>query len=168
MNSSINSARSDRGFALTDLLVVIATLALVAMVTVPALAGIQNKGGRLECANNLRQIGMESMVYAQENQGWLPIMTLGAANGGNGSLRNHMNGLHYTRFAYLTTAQPNTQITTNEPTSGGQGYQSLGYLYQDGQAGNGSIFFCPAMWGQFLQPSINHRYKRVDLIRLFL
>src|SRR5215472_2940149 len=146
MYTSIHSTRSDRAFTLTDLLVLIAVLALLAIVTVPALAGIQNKGGRLECANNLRQIGLESLVYAQENKGWLPIMTLGAANGGNGSLRNHMNGLHYTRYLYIG-GTPHTQITTNEPVGGGLGYQSLGYLYQDGQAGNGNIFFCPAVWG---------------------
>jgi type II secretory pathway pseudopilin PulG len=149
MNPSIHSARSDCAFTLTDLLALIAILALVALVTVPALAGVQNKGGRLECANNLRQIGMESMVYAQENKGWLPIMTLGAANG-NGASRNKMNGLHYVRYVYL--GRFNTQIPTNgipgdSPTQG-LGFQNLGYLYQDGQAGNGSIFFCPAMWGQ--------------------
>jgi type II secretory pathway pseudopilin PulG len=146
MNPSIQSFRANRAFTLTDLLMLIAILALLAIVTVPALAGIQNKGGRLECANNLRQIGMESMVYAQENKGWLPIMTLGAANGGNGSLRNHMNGLHYTRYLYIG-GTPSTQITTNEPPNPGNGYQNLGYLFQDAQAGNGNIFFCPAMWG---------------------
>lgn len=148
MNTSIHSSCSVRAFTLTDLLVLVAVLALLAIVTVPALAGVQNKGGRLECANNLRQIGMESMVYAQENQGWLPIMTLGAANN-EGQLRNHMNGLHYVRYVYL--GQANTQITTNEPPlleHEGEGYQNPGYLYQDGQAGNGSIFFCPATWGQ--------------------
>jgi len=145
MYTSIHSTRSDRAFTLTDLLVLIAVLALLAIVTVPALAGVQNKGGRLECANNLRQIGMESMVYAHENKGWLPIMTLGAAN--FGGKRNFMNGLHYVRYVYI--GGPNhTQITTNEPPNPGNGYQNLGLLYQDGQAGNGSIFFCPAIWGQ--------------------
>ena len=146
MNASIHSARSDRAFSLTDLLVVIATLGVLAIVAFPALAGVQNKGGRLECANNLRQIGMESMVYAGENGGWLPICTLGAANGGNGSSRNHLGGVHYTQYVYLE-GTANTQITTNEPPIQGGGYQNLGYLYQDGQAGNGGIFYCPATWG---------------------
>src|SRR5215472_770053 len=124
--------RGNAGFTLTDLLVLMAVLALVALLTVPALAGVQNKGGRLECANNLRLIGMESMVYAQENKGWLPIMTLGAAN--SGGKRNFMNGLHYVRYVYIG-GLANTQITTNETPSPGNGYQNLGYLYQDGQAG---------------------------------
>jgi type II secretory pathway pseudopilin PulG len=144
MNASIHSTRSDRAFTLTDLLVVIATLAVLAIVAFPALAGVQNKGGRLECANNLRQIGMESMVYAGENSGWLPICTLGAANQ-QGALRNHLGGVHYTQYVYEGTA--NTKITTNEPPMQGEGYQNLGYLYQDGQAGNGNIFYCPATWG---------------------
>lgn len=144
MITSIHSTRSDQGFTLTDLLVLIAVLALLALVTVPALAGVQNKGGRLECANNLRQIGMESMVYAQENKGWLPIVTLGAVN--TGIQFNHLGGEHYTRYVYLDGA-PNTQITTNEPPISGGGYQNLGYLFKAGLAGNGNIFYCPAMWG---------------------
>src|SRR5215469_12154146 len=124
MNPSIHSTRSDRAFTLTDLLVLIAVLALLAIVTVPALAGVQNKGGRLECANNLRQIGMESIVYAQENSGWLPIVTLGTYNH-YGVLRNYLGGVYYTYEVYEGTA--NTQITTNEPPVQGESYQNLGY-----------------------------------------
>jgi type II secretory pathway pseudopilin PulG len=145
MKTSIHSSRSDRAFTLTDLLLLLAVLALLAIVTVPALAGVQNKGGRLECANNLRQIGMESMVYAQENSGWLPIVTVGAANAG-GTKTNYLGGVIYTYYVYFE-GTPNTQITTNEPPIQGGGYQNLGYLYKDGQAGNGSIFYCPAQWG---------------------
>jgi hypothetical protein len=144
MNTSIHSARQNRGFTLTDLLVLIATLAVLVLVTYPALATIQDKGGRVECANNLRQIGMESMIYAGENSGWLPICTLGAANSG-GSQRNHLGGVHYTQYVYLGTA--NLRITTNEPPVQGQGYQNLGYLFKAGLAGNGNIFYCPALWG---------------------
>jgi type II secretory pathway pseudopilin PulG len=146
MNASIHSGSSDRGFTLTDLLVLIATFGLLAILVFPALAGVQNKGGRVECANNLRQIGMESMVFAGENNGWFPVCTLGAANG-EGAKSNFLGGIHYTRYVYYEGA-PNTQITTNEPPiPNGGGYQNLGYLYQAGLAGNGNIFYCPAVWG---------------------
>src|SRR5215469_11963214 len=109
MNPSIHSTRSDRAFTLTDLLVLITVLALLVIVTFPALAGVQNKGGRLECANNLRQIGMESMVYAQENKGWFPIVKFGAAN--PGIQRNNLGGAFYSYFVYFG-GPPVTQITT--------------------------------------------------------
>jgi type II secretory pathway pseudopilin PulG len=134
-----------RGFTLIDLLVVMATLALLAVVVMPALAGIQNKGGRLECANNLRQIGTASMIFAGENNGWLPVCTLGTANQG-GARTNYFGALHFTRYVYYG-GTPNTQITTNEPPIQGGGYQNLGYLFSAGLAGNGNIFYCPAMWG---------------------
>jgi type II secretory pathway pseudopilin PulG len=136
---------SRAAFTRTDLFLVILLLALLALVVLPALAGVQNKGGRADCANNLRQIGQDSMIYAGENNGWLPVCTLGGANG-EGSRTNHLGGEHYTRYVYIG-GTPNTQLTTNEPPISGGGYQNLGYLYQAGLAGTGSIFYCPALWG---------------------
>lgn len=140
-------------FTLTDLLVLIVVLGVLVMIVIPALASTQYKGGRLECANNLRQIGMESMVYASESGGWLPICTLGSANG-SGATRNHLGGEHYTTYVYLGT--PGVPITTNEPPNPGNGYQNLGYLFADGMAGNGSMFYCPAERGADGLSAINY------------
>lgn len=139
-----------RAFTLTDLLAVIALLAVLTAVVMPTLAGVQNKGGRLECANNLRQIGVASMIFASDNNGWLPVCTLGAGNA-NGAKTNYLLGIHYTRYVYL--GAPNTQITTNEPPVQGEGYQNLGYLFEAGLAGNGNIFYCPGQWGTALGAS---------------
>jgi type II secretory pathway pseudopilin PulG len=136
-----------QGFTLTDLLVLVATLAVLAMVVMPALAGVQNKGGRLECANNLRQIGAESMIYASENNGWLPICNVGAGNdnGENPYVFNHLDGVHYSLYV-VSGAFAYEPISTN--LSPGLGiYQNAGYLYHAGLAGNGNIFYCPAQWG---------------------
>lgn len=143
MRAPLHSSRLTQAFTLTDLLVLIMVLGILAAIVIPALASAQYKGGRLECANNLRQIGMESMVYASENNGWLPIVTLGSANG-IGTRRNFLGGEHYTTYVYL--GLPSTPVTTNEPPNPGNGYQNLGYLYASGQAGNGNIFYCPSEW----------------------
>jgi type II secretory pathway pseudopilin PulG len=145
--SPLLHSRHQNAFTLTDLLILVATLAVLAMVVMPALAGVQNKGGRLECANNLRQIGAESMIYASENNGWLPVCNTGAAND-NGVTVNHLGGTYYTRYVYI--GYPSLPVVTNEPPSqqeGGEGYQNLGYLFHTGLAGNGNIFYCPAEWG---------------------
>lgn len=126
----------DRAFTLTELLVVVAMLAVLALLSLPALAGIQNKGGRVQCADNLRQIGAATMMYASQNQGWLPICDLGSFN--NPPLVfNHLGGEHYTRYVWLGTAL--TQVPQT-----GTGFQNLGYLFKTGLAGNGSVFYCPA------------------------
>ena len=129
-----------RAFTLTELAVVIATIAVLAMVVLPALAGIQNKGGRMQCAANLRQNYVASMMYANEYRGWLPICTVGGANAGGKF--NNLQFLDYTLYVYAGTA--NAPVPTNGPYSP---FSNLGYLYRNGLAGNGQIFFCPDQWG---------------------
>jgi prepilin-type N-terminal cleavage/methylation domain-containing protein len=132
-----------RAFTLTELLVVIAVTGLLAVMLLPALAGAVNKGGQAQCASNLRQIHGASMVYANENNNWLPIVTVGAANNPP-TVINRLGGEHYTRYVFSGTA--NLIVPTNAtPTQGS--YQNLGYLYKTGLAGDWNIFFCPAQWG---------------------
>ncbi len=145
MNTSTDPARQERAFTLTDLLVLIATLTLLATVVLPAFASVQNKGGRLQCADNLRQIGMESMIYASDYKGVLPICTLGAANEGNKF--DYLGGVDYTYFVVDGATVPSdTPVSTNGPAFLGS-FQNLGFLFQAGLAGNGSIFYCPSQWG---------------------
>lgn len=138
------STNRDHAFTLTELLVMLTTLAVLALLTLPTLAGVQNKSGRAQCANNLRQIGMASMIYANEYRGWLPIW------GGYDS-RHPINLLvseHYTRYVWWST--PNSPVPTNGPAAPGTSstaYQSMGYLYRAGLAGDGRIFYCPSQWG---------------------
>jgi prepilin-type processing-associated H-X9-DG protein len=129
---------------MTDLLVVIVMLVVLSMLLVPALAGPQNKAGRMQCANNLRQIGVASMVYASEYRGWLPVCTIGAAN--SGGKVNNLGGLHYTR--YLVGAYTaNTKVPTNAVSTT---FDCLGFLYHAALVGNGQNLFCPDTWGTSL------------------
>jgi hypothetical protein len=127
---------------MTDLLMVIVMLTVLAILLVPALAGPQNKAGRMQCANNLRQIGVASMIYAHEYRGWLPICTVGAPNAG-GKV-NNLGGMHYTQYI-VSAGNFNSMVPTNavSPTQ----FDCLGYLYHTGLAGQGQIFYCPDQWG---------------------
>jgi type II secretory pathway pseudopilin PulG len=62
---------------LTELLVVIATIALLAAVFLPALAGTNNeRANRTACLNNLRQISVAMIAYAGDHQDYvLPCRT---------------------------------------------------------------------------------------------
>jgi len=141
-------ANQNRAFTLTELLVVLAIVALLAMTLLPALAGVKDKGGRAQCAANLRQIGMASMVYANENNTWLPLCWLDPTGGDSSHGLNVLNEVHYTRYVWITSPTsptPPYPVPTNATPA--NYFQNLGYLYHAGLAGNGNIFYCPAQSG---------------------
>lgn len=61
-----------RAFTLIELLVVIAIIAILAAMLLPSLASAKEKTKRTACRNNLKQMGLGSIMYAADNTGgWL-------------------------------------------------------------------------------------------------
>jgi len=67
-----NTRGRDRAFTLTDLLVVIVTLAILAALILPALARSGDNNARTVCSNNLRQLGTALNMYLTDAQDYLP------------------------------------------------------------------------------------------------
>ena len=59
-----------RAFSLLELLVVVAIIATLTGILIPALGNARELAGRVACATNLRQLGIALRMYAHENNGW--------------------------------------------------------------------------------------------------
>ncbi len=70
--SARDRRRPENAFTLIELLVVIAIMALLASMLLPALSRAKESGKRIQCINNLRQLGMSITMYADDNEGLLP------------------------------------------------------------------------------------------------
>lgn len=60
------------GFTITELLVVIAVIAILAALLMPTVQGMVDRARAAQCAANLRQFGAAALLYRYEHNGYLP------------------------------------------------------------------------------------------------
>lgn len=116
--------RERNGFTLIELLVVIAIIALLLSIVVPSMRYAMETARKTVCANQMKQIGVMTRMYADDNDD--KLMPRGRAPW-SGDESNQIAYIHWIRWVRIDDS-----------------YWNLGYLWHNGYTGgDGKEFYCP-------------------------
>ncbi|TAL05797.1 MAG: prepilin-type N-terminal cleavage/methylation domain-containing protein [Verrucomicrobia bacterium] len=118
--TSTSKPTNREGFTLIELLVVIAIIAILAAMLLPALSSAKERAKRITCVNHLKQLGVSTMMYSNDNSDKVPPASF--------------------KDDSLTTSDHAYDIY--EKSVDDKGERNLGYLWENKTLSNARVYFC--------------------------
>lgn len=117
---------SPRAFTLVELLVMIAILAVLAAIQLPALANTKSKVQRIHCSDNLKRVGVAFRTWAENHFDRMPMQTSRFSGG-----------------AFEAVGVAATTPWTNGPPPPQQGVWGM-FLVMSNELNTPKILYCPS------------------------
>jgi prepilin-type N-terminal cleavage/methylation domain-containing protein/prepilin-type processing-associated H-X9-DG protein len=100
------------GFTLIELLVVVAIIAVLIALLLPSLQSARNHARNIVCMSNLRTLGTEILMYANQYAEVLPAPAINGAVCGQGMVYGYGDGrLNYRDYGYILQTMKFTKYT---------------------------------------------------------
>lgn len=138
------------GFTLIDVLVSLSVIAILTAIMLPALSNVTKQVQRVQCASNMRQIGIGLQAYAYDFDGKLPKTVFGDTDAEARSER---------------PSEPSPQDTLVirpivETRSGPMAlWDNTGRLFSEAYVSSPDVFYCPAHTGEHPLTRYKHLFS---------
>ncbi|MBI4025225.1 MAG: type II secretion system protein [Verrucomicrobia bacterium] len=146
-----STAPSLHAFTIIELLVVVAIISILAAMLMPAIKNAQETAKSAGCVNNLRQMSIAVVSYADDHDGWTPLPGWGSGTPPSGTIAFDWNW-----YCLITP------YLTSEPfTPGGGAYTRFREIFlKDGRITG--VFRCPSRKSSEINQTFSDGYHDIN------